>query len=83
MKMTDTETQKTLITNAECATAQRLFDFLLILRAAMSSPSNEDEYWEKPWKWDREYQMWLEHGQPEPEDEAPFSRFTEQVWREV
>ena len=78
--MTNTETQKTLITNAECATAQRLYDFMLVLRAAGAMPPDEDEYWERPWKWNTEYQAWLERGQPDYIDnEEAFARFVDEI----
>jgi hypothetical protein len=43
-----------------------VFDFAQILRAAGLMPSDEDEYWEKPWKWDPERQAWVAAGEPSP-----------------
>ncbi|MDA0250742.1 MAG: hypothetical protein O2892_07785 [Actinomycetota bacterium] len=47
-----------------------VFDFACILRAADLMPANEDEYWEKPWKWDPEHQAWIAAGEPAPPDAA-------------
>lgn len=57
-----------LITVDERATVQRLFDFSLVLRAADAMSSDEDEYWERPWKWSREYILWIEAGGPAAPD---------------
>jgi len=46
----------------------RLFNFAVVLRAAGLMPRDEDEYFERPWKWDPEYRAWIAHGQPSPED---------------
>jgi hypothetical protein len=46
----------------------RLFNFAVVLRAAGLMPRDEDEYWERPWKWDPEYRAWTAHGQPSPGD---------------
>lgn len=43
-----------------------VFDFARILRAADLMPADEDEYWEKPWKWDPEHQAWIDAGEPAP-----------------
>jgi hypothetical protein len=53
---------------------------MLILRAAGAMPPNEDEYWERPWKWNDEYQAWLEQGKPDYiEDEEAFARFVDKI----
>lgn len=63
-----------LITVDERAIAQRLFDFALVLRAADAMSSDEDEYWERPWKWANEYALWVEAGSPAaPETGDPVS----------
>jgi hypothetical protein len=51
---------------SERDTISKLFWFATILRAASLMPPNEDEYWERPWKWTPEYQSWVAHGQPDP-----------------
>lgn len=53
-----------LVTPAEREVATRLFDFAEVLRAADLMPPDEDEYFERPWKWDGEYQAWIESGSP-------------------
>lgn len=53
-----------LIAPGERDTIDRVFSFALILRAAAAMPLDEDEYFERPWKWDGEYQIWLRHGSP-------------------
>jgi len=63
-----------LITVDERATVQRLFDFALVLRAAEAMSTDEDEYWERPWKWATEYRLWVEAGSPAaPETGDPVS----------
>ncbi|MFV8233988.1 hypothetical protein [Mycolicibacterium fortuitum] len=41
-----------------------VFDFAVVLRDAEVMPYDEDEYWDKPHKWDREHQLWLDAGSP-------------------
>lgn len=43
-----------------------VYDFAQILRAADLMPDDEDEYWEKPWKWNDEHQGWIAAGEPCP-----------------
>ena len=47
-----------------------VYDFARILRAADLMPDDEDEYWEKPWKWDAEHQAWIAAGEPAPPEQA-------------
>jgi hypothetical protein len=59
----------------EAETVGRVFSFGMVLRAADLLPLNEDGYWEKPWKWEPEYQAWIAAGSPEApeggEEESP------------
>lgn len=41
-----------------------VFEFAGVLRAADLMPDDEDEYWEKPWHWGREHQLWVDAGEP-------------------
>lgn len=47
-------------------TIAKVFNFAVVLRAASAMPHDEDEYFERPWKWDREYQTWLRFDAPWP-----------------
>ena len=40
-----------------------VFNFACVLRAADLMPDDENEYWEKPQKWDREHRLWTEAGE--------------------
>lgn len=40
----------------------RVYSFGMILQAASALPPNELEFWEKPWKWQPEYEIWLKSG---------------------
>jgi len=44
--------------------SRTVFDFACVLRDAELMPDDEDEYWEKPWHWEREHQLWLDAGKP-------------------
>lgn len=46
----------------------RVFDFATVLRAAGLMPPDEFDYFEKPWKWQPEYEAWLAAGCPTPPD---------------
>ena len=48
----------------------RVFGFAEVLRAAGLMPPDEDEYFERPWKWGREYKAWQGAGKPEIPDPA-------------
>ncbi|OBG15012.1 hypothetical protein B7435_23920 [Mycolicibacterium peregrinum] len=51
-----------------------VWDFAQVLRAADLMPSDEDEYWGKPHKWDPEHQLWDAAGCPcEPDGGEPMS----------
>jgi len=56
----------------------RVFGFACVLRAAGLMPPDEDEYFERPWKWGREYVAWQEAGKPEIPD--PASDTTDLAW---
>lgn len=43
-----------------------VFDFARVLRAANLMPHDEDQYWEKPWKWDTVREAWIASGEPSP-----------------
>ena len=48
----------------------RVYGFAEILRSASAMPPDEDEYWERPWKWTPEYDAWVGVGSPEPGSSA-------------
>lgn len=54
-----------LVTLTQRDVIDRVFTFALVLRAADAMPPDEDEYFERPWKWDGEYQIWQRHGSPD------------------
>jgi hypothetical protein len=41
-----------------------VFAFACVLRAADLMPDDEDEFWEKPWRWDHIHLLWFQAGQP-------------------
>lgn len=41
-----------------------VFEFALVLRAADLMPDDEDEYWERPHKWEPEHELWTQVGAP-------------------
>lgn len=49
------------------ATVDRIAAFALVLRVAGLMPPDELEYFERPWKWQPEYEAWLAAGCPSPE----------------
>lgn len=53
-----------LVPNEERVTVHRVFEFFEVLTAADAMPPDPAEYFERPWKWDREYQTWRECGSP-------------------
>ncbi|NTY62133.1 hypothetical protein [Mycolicibacterium sphagni] len=54
--------------------SRSVFAFARALRAAELMPDDEDEYWEQPWKWNREHQLWVDAGEPaSPDHGAPAS----------
>jgi hypothetical protein len=66
------------ISPTERHTIAKVFTFAEILRAADLMPHDEDEYFERPWKWGREHQAWVAAGRPRPpEDDS-----TVGVWEE-
>lgn len=52
--------------DAERETVGRVYEFGLVLRAAGLMPADEGEYFERPWKWQPEYESWLGAGMPWP-----------------
>lgn len=51
-----------------------VFTFACVLREADLMPDDEDEYWEKPRRWDHVHQLWVDAGKPAgPRDGAPAS----------
>lgn len=58
--------EQALISSQEREIVDRVFTFAVILREADLMPPDEDEYFERPWKWDREYQAWVRAGRPQP-----------------
>ena len=65
-----------LINPSDRWVVQRVYDFFKILQAADRLPPNEEEYWDRPWKWQPEYQTWVNVGSPEEESPA-WDRFIE------
>ena len=65
---TDQLDSVTLAGGPERGTVARVYGFMVVLRAADLSPLDEDEYWERPWKWDREYRHWIAAGRPDAPD---------------
>jgi hypothetical protein len=61
--MTDTPTAA-LVAPAERVIVARIYGFAEVLRAADLMPPDEDEYFERPWKWDGEYRAWIDSGGP-------------------
>ena len=43
-----------------------VFRFALALRGAGLMPDDEDEYWERPHKWEPEHARWVAAGGPPP-----------------
>lgn len=59
------------------AAISRVFEFALILRQAGLMPPDEDEYFERPWKWQPEYEAWLSAGYPAcPDGLVPINQRT-------
>jgi len=52
--------------DAEREVVGRVYEFGLVLRAAGLMPADEGEYFERPWKWQGEYESWLGAGRPWP-----------------
>lgn len=52
------------------AVIAKVYSFGMILHAASALPPDEREYWEKPWKWQPEYEIWLDSGSPNEDDEG-------------
>lgn len=70
--MTTTTDQEQLITPDEREIVARVFLFAEVLRAADLMSPDEDEYFERPWKWQPEYAAWCRAGKPmPPEDLTP------------
>lgn len=61
-----------------------VYTFAVVLREADLMPDDEDEYWEKPRKWDPEHRLWVELGEPRsPEPGEPTSLAWEKFVREA
>lgn len=61
-----------LVPSAERGTVVRVFEFAEVLRAADLMPLDEDEYFERPWKWQTEYEVWTDCGCPSiPDPSGP------------
>lgn len=41
-----------------------VYGFAVVLRAADLIPDDEDEYWEKPYRFDRVRELWMQAGEP-------------------
>ena len=54
-----------------------VFRFALALRHAGMMPDDEDEYWERPHKWEPEHARWVAAGEPRPggPDDLAWERF--------
>lgn len=59
----------------ERSTIDRIFSFAVVLREAGLMPYDEDEYWERPWKWTVEYDAWVGAGSPPDSNHPAWSRF--------
>lgn len=44
----------------------RIFGFATVLREAGALAEDTDQYFERPWKWQPEYELWLQAGSPLP-----------------
>ena len=53
-----------LVADADRPAITRVFEFAIVLRAAQAMPPNEDEYFERPWKWQPEFCAWVAAGKP-------------------
>lgn len=72
--------------NDELHAVQRVWNFSRILRAAGLLPEDQlGHYFEKPWKWDREYRVWQARGCPDLDGDAclfdDFARAAEKAVR--
>lgn len=52
----------------ERATIDKIYGFAEILREAAAMPPDENEYFERPWKWTLEYEAWAAAEKPQPDD---------------
>jgi len=72
--------------NDEHHAVLRVWNFARILRAAGLMPPDENEYFERPWKWDREYSIWRSRGCPDLDGDATlfddFAQAAEKAVRE-
>ena len=66
-------------TGEEHQVVLRLWDFSRILRAAGLLDDDQLGYFfEKPWKWQPEYDLWVAHGRPDLDGDAgAFDAFAE------
>ncbi|MBE5502472.1 hypothetical protein [Mycobacteroides abscessus] len=78
----DTDEYDELIANgwAWSDFSRPVFEFATVLRDAELMPDDEDEYWEKPRKWSKAHQIWIDANKPgPPQDNAapslPWERF--------
>ena len=76
--LNDTEN---FIDPGERVTIGKIFSFAVVLRAADLMPLDEDEYWERPWKWSTEYEAWTAAGKPWPPEDAMLPNLPDLGWR--
>jgi hypothetical protein len=59
--------------------AQRLFAFATVLQAA-GALEDTAEYFDTPWKWQREYELWQECGSPVPPEPGELTPYDITTW---
>lgn len=75
--MVNTQTlPSTLVGPYDHVVLDRVFGFFVVLKAAGLLPPDPTDYFERPWKWQPEYEAWLAAGCPDPEDSAPIGSRT-------
>ena len=70
-----------IASDSEHNAVRRVWEFSRILRAAgLLDDDQLDYYFEKPWKWDREFALWHGMGRPDLDGDAEaFDAFAEAV----
>ena len=64
--------------------SRQVFEFAVVLRDADDMPDDEDEYWEKPWRFEPVHLLWVEAGSPRcPSDGGPPSLGWQRFLRSV
>ena len=67
----DVEDDNLLLTQAECQTVQKVWQFSRILCAAgLLDDDHVGHYMEKPWKWQTEFEIWQVRGCPDLDGDA-------------